>query len=38
MTEEQVQAEAEAVVEEQARVFELRKPDLVDLWKDAAPV
>ncbi|RPJ58838.1 MAG: glycosyltransferase [Acidobacteria bacterium] len=26
-------AEAEAVVEEQAQVFELRKPYLVDLWK-----
>jgi len=37
-TRELSNAEAEAVVEEQARVFELRKPDLVDLWKDAAPV
>ena len=27
-------AEAEAVVEEQARVFELRKPDLVALWNN----
>ena len=37
-TRELSNAEAEAVVEEQARVFELRKPDLVDLWKDSAPV
>jgi len=36
-TRELSNAEAEAVVEEQARVFELRKPDLVALWnnKDA---
>jgi hypothetical protein len=32
-TRELSNAEAEAVVEEQARVFELRKPDLVALWK-----
>jgi hypothetical protein len=31
-------AEAEAVVEEQARVFELRKPDLVDLWDNSGTV
>lgn len=31
-------AEAEAVVEEQARVFELRKRDLVDLWSDSGAV
>jgi hypothetical protein len=27
--------QAEAVVEEQARVFELRKPDLLELWNNA---
>jgi hypothetical protein len=31
-------AEAEAVVEEQARVFELRKPDLLDLWDNSGTV
>jgi hypothetical protein len=36
-TRELSNAEAEAVVEEQARVFELRKPDLVDLWNGSKP-
>ena len=37
-TRELSNAEAEAVVEEQARVFELRKPDLVDLWDNSGTV
>jgi len=37
-TRELSNAEAEAVVEEQARVFELRKPDLVALWNNTEAV
>ena len=33
-TRELCNAEAEVVVEEQARVFELRKPYLLSMWND----